>query len=156
MRVSVYTDGSCLRNPGPGGWAWVMVQDDVVQETDCGNEPSSTNNRMELTAVVQALQHVKMLRNSSPTEQVHVDAVFSDSKYVIDGITKWVRGWVANGWMTAARKPVLNKEIWLQIIELSTELRLSAAHWKWVRAHNGDRFNEMADRLANGKAHAAR
>ena len=134
--VVIYVDGTCRGNPGPGGWA-VWLQSGEHEQELFGGEPLTTNNRMELTAVIQALAALR--RPSRVT-------VYTDSEYVKNGITVWIHGWKARGWKTADRKPVKNIELWQRLDELN------AAHevqWRWVRGHAGDPGNERADRLAN-------
>lgn len=135
-RVLIYTDGACKGNPGPGGWgAWLRYGQH--ERELFGGEPVTTNNRMELTAVIQALASLK--------RPCAVD-LYTDSEYVRQGITSWIRGWKARGWKTADRKPVKNIDLW------QTLDGLAAAHavsWHWVKGHNGDVGNERADALAN-------
>ncbi len=134
--VEIYTDGACKGNPGPGGWgAW--LRSGPHEKELWGGEPLTTNNRMELTAVIQALSVLK--RGS------HV-VIHTDSAYVKDGITTWIHGWKARGWTTADRKPVKNIDLWQQLDALRTQHQVD---WRWVRGHNGDPGNERADQLAN-------
>jgi len=135
--VEIYTDGACRGNPGPGGWGAVLTSGEHVKELS-GAEPLTTNNRMELTAVIRALEALKR-----PSQQLRI---FTDSEYVRRGITEWVRSWKARGWKTADRKPVKNQDLWERLDELA------AAHqveWRWVRGHSGVPGNERVDRLAN-------
>lgn len=135
-RVTVYTDGACKGNPGPGGWgAWLRFGEH--EKELFGGEPSTTNNRMELTAVIQALSALK--------RSCEVD-VYTDSEYVRNGITTWIRGWKSRGWRTADRKPVKNMDLWMALDELAAA---HAVKWHWVKGHNGDIGNERADELAN-------
>jgi ribonuclease HI len=135
-RVLVYADGACKGNPGPGGWgAWLRYGEH--ERELFGGERNTTNNRMELTAVIQALTSLK--------RPCAVD-VYTDSEYVRQGITSWIGGWKARGWKTADRKPVKNVDLWQALDDLA------AAHevrWHWVKGHNGDAGNERADALAN-------
>lgn len=135
-RVIIYTDGACKGNPGPGGWgAWLRFGEH--ERELFGGERSTTNNRMELTAVIQALSALK--------RPCAID-IYTDSEYVRQGITSWITGWKARGWRTADRKPVKNIDLWQALDELA------AAHsvkWHWVKGHNGDIGNERADELAN-------
>jgi len=127
--MEIYTDGSCLGNPGPGGWA--VIGPDFELSGSLGD---TTNNAMELTAALRALEHIGS-----------ADAtIYTDSCYLKNGITKWVLNWKRNGWKTAAGQPVKNKELWCEID------RLNGVHvkWQWVKAHNGHPFNEAADKLA--------
>lgn len=136
MREAViYTDGACSGNPGPGGWGVVLRYGDAVRELH-GGEPSTTNNRMELTAAITALETL--------TRPVPVQ-LYTDSRYVLDGITKWMPGWKRNGWQTSAKKPVKNVDLW-QRLDAAIQRHDVSLHW--VRGHNGDPGNERADELA--------
>jgi len=142
-KVEIFTDGACKGNPGPGGWGVVLRMGQHEKEL-CGSDPSTTNNRMELTAVIRALGALK--------EPCHVP-LHTDSRYVIDGITKWIHGWRKNGWKTAAKKPVLNADLWQDLYEAARPHRIE---WIWVKGHDGHPENERADRLASDAALAAR
>lgn len=159
-QVHIYTDGACSGNPGPGGWGFVCVvpvfhTDDVGTSTKPlmvdgkqlwvhtttgkGGEKETTNNRMELMAVIRGLHHLRSRIDYDLT-------VVSDSKYVIQGITEWMAGWKKKGWIGSNKKPVKNQDLWKQLDELvSTFTNLK---WKWVKGHAGNQFNEMADELA--------
>ncbi|RZL66467.1 MAG: ribonuclease HI [Variovorax sp.] len=136
--VTIYTDGACKGNPGPGGWgAW--LKSGTTEKELFGGELGTTNNRMELQAVIEGLAALKR-----PCKVV----LYLDSQYVRQGITEWIKGWKAKGWMTAARQPVKNVELWKQLDKLVQE----GGHiieWRWVRGHSGDPGNERADMLAN-------
>ena len=135
-RVVIYTDGACKGNPGPGGWgAWLRWGEH--EKELFGGEPATTNNRMELTAVIESL---RLLKRRTPV------AIYTDSNYVKDGITSWIHGWKKRGWRTADNKPVKNIELWQQLDALVAS---HAVEWHWVRGHNGDPGNERADALAN-------
>ena len=136
--VEIYTDGACKGNPGPGGWG-VLMRTGETQKELYGGEASTTNNRMELTAVIQALQALK--RPCAVT-------LYLDSQYVLKGITEWLPGWKAKGWRTASRQPVKNAELWRQLDDLLSQGG-HVVDWRWVRGHNGDPGNERADALAN-------
>ena len=136
--VEIYTDGACKGNPGPGGWGVLLRARDVQKEL-CGGELVTTNNRMELTAVIEALSALK--RPCQVT--LHVD-----SQYVLKGMTEWLPGWRTRGWKTAARKPVKNVDLWQRLDEL-VNLAGHQIDWRWVRGHDGDPGNERADALAN-------
>jgi ribonuclease HI len=139
--VTAYTDGACKGNPGPGGWgAWLSTGGHHKEL--CGGEPLTTNNRMELTAVIEALASLK--RSCEVT-------IHTDSEYVRKGITEWIHGWKQRGWKTADRKPVKNIELWQRLDALRA---LHAVHWRWVKGHSGDPGNERADALANQGAAA--
>ncbi|MGI9421882.1 MAG: ribonuclease HI [Hyphomicrobiaceae bacterium] len=133
--VTIYTDGACSGNPGPGGWGVILISGPHRKEL-CGGEPETTNNRMELMAAIAALEALK--RPSSVT-------LYTDSTYVRDGITKWIVGWRRNGWRTAARKPVKNAELWQR---LDTAQQRHEIDWRWVKGHAGHPENERADELA--------
>jgi ribonuclease HI len=138
-RVEVFTDGACKGNPGPGGWGVVLRMGHHEKEL-AGSETLTTNNRMELTAAIRALESLK-----EPCEvRLH-----TDSRYVIDGITGWIFGWQRNGWKTAARKPVLNADLWQ---ELQGAARRHQIEWIWVKGHDGHPENERADKLASDAA----
>jgi ribonuclease HI len=134
--VVIYTDGACSGNPGPGGWGALLQYNGTSREL-FGGEAETTNNRMELTAAVEALGALK-----KPSDiELH-----TDSTYVKDGITKWVANWKRNGWQTAAKKPVKNKDLWLA---LDNAIQRHTISWKWVKGHAGNPGNEKADELAN-------
>ena len=135
----VYTDGGCSGNPGPGGWACVIV-DGEKEETISGGEKSTTNNRMELTAAIGALSAV-VQNPQYGGRPVHI---FCDSQYVKNGITSWIRSWKKNGWRTAAKKTVLNRDLWERLDALSASLDIS---WSWVKGHAGIKYNELCDEL---------
>jgi ribonuclease HI len=134
--VIVYTDGACKGNPGPGGWGALLRWGNHEKEL-FGGEPQTTNNRMELTAVIEALSALK--------QSSHV-AVYTDSEYVRNGITTWIHNWKQRGWRTADKKPVKNVELWQRLDALASEHHV---RWHWVRGHSGDPGNERADELAN-------
>lgn len=136
--IAVYTDGGCHGNPGPGGWAYVLVLDSAKQ-TGSGAESNTTNNRMELTAVIESFRTV--MRQRLQTERI---VVHTDSKYVKNGITTWIHSWLANGWKTAAKKPVKNQDLWIRLHELSEIIQ---PRWLWVKGHSGDEVNELCDTL---------
>lgn len=134
-RVVIYTDGACSGNPGPGGWG-VVVFDGEGEQRLSGGAPNTTNNIMELTAAIQALESLTRPRRV---------ALYTDSRYVMDGITQWIHNWKKNGWRTAARKPVKNAELWRR---LDVALQRHEIEWHWVKGHSNDPGNELADRLA--------
>ena len=142
QRVEIFTDGACKGNPGPGGWGAILRLGAHEKEL-AGGDPATTNNRMELTAAIRALAAL-----TAPCEVV----LHTDSRYVIDGITKWIFGWQKNGWRNAAKKPVLNEDLWRELITAS---RPHTIHWQWVKGHDGHPENERADRLASDAAVAA-
>lgn len=134
--VEMYTDGACRGNPGPGGWG-VLLRYGGVEKTLHGGESMSTNNRMELTAVIKGLEAL-----TKPCKVL----ITTDSKYVLQGVTEWMENWKARGWRTASKKPVLNVELWKQLDELVAQHNID---WSWVKGHSGHAENEIADQLAN-------
>jgi ribonuclease HI len=138
----LYTDGGCHGNPGPGGWAWrIVAADGTVLAERSGYESLTTNNRMELGAVIDGLQEV-LRRTDVPSG--HGLVVITDSQYVRQGITAWIHRWRTNGWITTAKKPVKNGDLWKALDELNA--RLGPA-WEWVKGHAGDDHNEACDRM---------
>ena len=136
QNIRIYTDGACRGNPGPGGWGVVMYYGDKAK-TLHGGESNSTNNRMELTAVIRALEALKRPCQVELT---------TDSKYVIQGITEWIGNWKRRGWKTASKKPVLNVDLWQELDDLVQKHEIN---WHWVKGHSGHPENEKADMLAN-------
>jgi ribonuclease HI len=134
-KVTVFTDGACSGNPGPGGWGAILVSGKAEKELS-GGEALTTNNRMELMAAIAALEALK--------READVE-LHTDSRYVLDGITKWITGWKRNGWKTSDRKPVKNGDLWERLDEARTRHHVD---WRWVRGHNGHAMNERADALA--------
>ena len=134
--VHIFTDGACKGNPGPGGWGAIMKYGDNVKELN-GYSSKTTNNIMEITAVIEALKSL-----TRPCAII----LTTDSNYVKDGITQWIHNWKKKGWKTANKKPVKNKECWLQ---LDVEVQRHQIEWKWVKGHSGHPENERADELAN-------
>ena len=137
--IEIHTDGGCIGNPGPGAWAFVMRFGSGVLEKS-GFDPDTTNNRMELTAVIRALEELSL----RPELAGRPVTLSTDSQYVQKGITEWILAWVKNGWKTSAKKPVKNAELWMELWKLSRE---RAVTWRWVMGHAGDRWNEVCDRL---------
>lgn len=138
-RVQLITDGACLGNPGPGGWAYILRYNDHVKE-QAGAVPQTTNNRMELTAAIEGL---KLLKQPCEVE------VVTDSEYVKNGITKWIQGWKRNGWKTAAKKPVMNQDLWVELDELT---RIHRIEWTWTKGHADHADNNRCDELATRAA----
>ena len=134
--VIIYTDGACKGNPGPGGWGVLMIAGDNRREL-CGGEQDTTNNRMELTAAIEALRALK--------RRCRV-RLFTDSSYVKQGIETWIHGWKKNGWKTSDKKPVKNADLWLLLDTLNAA---QDVEWRWVKGHSGDPGNERADVLSN-------
>jgi ribonuclease HI len=142
-RVEIFTDGACKGNPGPGGWAALLRMGKHEKELS-GGEAATTNNRMELTAAIRSLQAL-----IEPCEVV----LHSDSKYVLDGMTKWVAGWQKRGWKNASKQPVRNADLWHELIAAALPHQVD---WVWVKGHNGHPENERVDALACAEAEAAR
>ena len=137
--IKIYTDGSCLSNPGNGGWAAIINMNGEIKKIS-GNEKNTTNNRMELMAPINALKNI----NSKDPIQI-----FTDSKYVKNGITEWINTWVLNNWKTSKKENVKNKDLWLELHKLNQSLNVK---WNWVKAHAGDPLNEEVDILAKKAA----
>ena len=135
-RVTLYTDGACSGNPGPGGWGAVLMWNETRKELS-GGKAETTNNRMELMAAIAALEALK--RPCAVT-------LYTDSKYLRDGVSQWLEGWKRNGWKTAAKKPVKNQDLWRR---LDAAQARHVIDWRWVKGHSGDPGNERADQLAN-------
>jgi ribonuclease HI len=135
-QVIIYTDGACRGNPGPGGWG-ALIKFETAEKEIFGGQPDTTNNQMELSAAIEGLAVLK--------EPCSVE-LFTDSKYVMDGITLWIQNWKKNNWRTAAKKDVKNKELWQKLDQLISQHRVQ---WHWVKGHSGDVGNETADLLAN-------
>ena len=139
--VQIYTDGACKGNPGPGGWGALMRMGKHEKELS-GGEAETTNNRMELTAAIRALQAL--------TQPCQVE-LYSDSKYVLEGITKWIHGWQKRGWKNASKKPVLNEDLWRELLDAAAPHQMS---WNWVKGHSGHPENDRVDQLASDQAAA--
>ncbi|MDR0599320.1 MAG: ribonuclease HI [Treponema sp.] len=143
MALDIYTDGGCSGNPGPGGWAYVLVQKTFQGETvvaeEKGAEPDTTNNRMELLAVISALKALKAARRLPRQAVVH-----TDSQYVQKGITGWIHTWKRNSWRTSGKQPVKNQDLWRELDALAGDLSLT---WEWVKGHAGNLYNERCDAL---------
>ena len=137
--IKIYTDGSCLTNPGDGGWAAIINIDGKIKKIS-GNEKNTTNNRMELMAPINALKNIN---SEDPIE------IFTDSKYVKNGITEWINTWVLNNWKTSNKEDVKNKDLWIELYKLNQSLNVK---WNWVKAHAGDTLNEEVDMLAKEAA----
>ena len=137
MSIKVYTDGACKGNPGPGGWG-VYIQSNVDEKELYGGSPETTNNQMEMQAALEALKHLK--------DEDEIIELYTDSNYLRQGITEWIHKWKKNNWKTAAKKPVANRDLWLEISDLNEKMTVE---WNWVKGHAGDPGNERADELAN-------
>ena len=138
MKYVIYTDGACSGNPGPGGWGAVILDEEKNETNISGEEKSTTNNRMELMAPIMALRKIK-----KPSKII----IYTDSTYLRNGITIWIKNWEINGWMSANKKPIKNKDLWVTLNKLSEEQSID---WKWIKAHTGNKYNEIADKLATG------
>ena len=134
--TTIYTDGACSGNPGVGGWGVVIIEDNKNEFFLNGGDKNTTNNKMELTAAIKALKTF---------EKKSTITLITDSKYVKDGIQSWIQNWKKNGWKTAAKKPVKNKELWIELDHLIAKHEIS---WEWVKGHAGEKYNEKADCLA--------
>ena len=137
--IKIYTDGSCIENPGKGGWAAIILNNGKKIEIK-GNKENATNNQMELLAPIQAL---KKIPKGNKVQ------IFTDSKYVKSGITEWIHNWKKNGWKTASKQDVKNKELWLELDLLNNEFQIN---WNWVKAHSTDELNNEVDLLARSAA----
>ena len=137
--IKIYTDGSCLKNPGNGGWAAIICTKDEMKKIS-GSEKDTTNNRMELMATINALKEV----NSEDLIEI-----YTDSKYVKNGITDWIHNWIKNNWKTSKKEDVKNKDLWVQLHELNNNSKIK---WNWVKAHDGNPLNEEVDLLAKKAA----
>ena len=137
--IKIYTDGSCLENPGNGGWAAIIIDDEKKTQIK-GSKKNTTNNQMELLAPIEAL---KKIPKGSEVQ------IFTDSKYVKSGITEWIHNWKKNGWKTADKQPVKNKELWKELDLLNNEFEIS---WNWVKAHSTDKLNNEVDLIAREAA----
>ena len=136
--IEIYADGACQGNPGPGGWGALLIHADRDARREIfGGERNTTNNRMELTAAIEALKCLKYKC---------VVTIYTDSQYVVKGITEWMPNWIANGWVSSSRKPVKNADLWIALNHLAAEHTIS---WVWVKGHAGNPGNECADALAN-------
>ena len=137
--IVIYTDGGCSGNPGPGGWGVVVIADGQARQLS-GGEYETTNNRMELTAAIQALSIIK----NTPGFSERPVTLNIDSQYVKNGITVWIKGWKTKGWRTTDKKPVKNQDLWVQLDALNASLNVS---WNWVKGHAGIQYNEICDQL---------
>ena len=137
MSIKVYTDGACRGNPGPGGWGVYIQLNDEVKDLYGGN-PETTNNQMEMQAALEALKYLE--------DKNEVIELYTDSNYLRQGITEWIHKWKLNNWRTAAKKPVANRDLWIEISDLNEKMNVK---WNWVKGHAGDPGNERADQLAN-------
>ena len=135
--IDIFTDGGCSGNPGPGGWAYVVLSEGKMISYSSGGEAMTTNNRMELNAVIHAIEDVSLLGAGSIT-------ISTDSQYVKNGITTWINSWKRNGWRTSSKDPVKNRELWEKLDALNAACNI---RWNWVKGHAGIKYNEMCDSL---------
>ena len=136
MKYIIYTDGACSGNPGPGGWGAVIFNQDNNQKNISGKENDTTNNRMELMAPIMSLKKIE------PNSEI---TIYTDSTYVKNGITEWIKRWKKNGWKGANKKPIKNKDLWIKLDNLCKNKKII---WKWVKGHSNNKYNNLADELA--------
>ena len=142
MKINIYTDGACVGNPGPGGWAAIILYDGKKKEL-FGGEKLTTNNRMELTAAIEAINYCAKEEGSQPSlKQIQI---YTDSTYVKEGITVWINSWEKNNWKTADKKNVKNVDLWKKLKELT---RFNQVEWNWIKGHSEDPMNDLADKIA--------
>ena len=139
MKFNIYTDGSCIGNPGNGGWAAIIINEKEIKKIS-GSEKKTTNNRMELLAPINALREMR------PDAEINL---YTDSKYVKNGITEWINTWLNNSWKTSKKEDVKNKDLWIKLYDLNKSLNVQ---WNWVKAHDGNPMNEEVDLLAKKAA----
>ena len=137
--IKIYTDGSCIGNPGSGGWAAIIL-DGKNEKIISGNKNNTTNNQMELLATINALSNFSKKKSLK---------IFTDSNYVKDGITKWIKNWEKNNWKTSAKKPVKNQELWKKLDKL---VKFHNVKWEWIKGHSTNTYNNLADKLARNEA----
>ena len=142
MEIKIYTDGACVGNPGPGGWAAIILMENEKKEL-FGGEKLTTNNRMELTAAIKALEYCDAQEGKQPSlKQIRI---YTDSTYVKEGITVWINNWEKNNWKTADKKNVKNVDLWKKLKEVTKSKKID---WSWVKGHSDDPMNDLADKLA--------
>ena len=134
--INIYTDGACSGNPGPGGWGAVIIDESKKQNNISGKVNATTNNRMELMAPIMSLKKIKSRSDIT---------IFTDSTYVKNGITEWIKKWEKNGWKNSSKKPVKNKDLWIKLNELCQKNKVI---WKWIKGHSNNKYNILADKLA--------
>ena len=144
MKIEIYTDGACSGNPGPGGWAAIILNDGKEKKRIFGGEKLTTNNRMELTAAIKGLEYSIHLDNERPS-MIKKIIIYTDSTYLKNGITVWVKSWEKNNWKTADKKNVKNIDLWKQLKAL---IQSKEVDWRWVKGHSDNQMNNLADRLA--------
>jgi ribonuclease HI len=146
MEIKIYTDGACIGNPGPGGWAAIIINENERKEL-FGGEKLTTNNRMELTAAIKALEYFD-INNKKQLSLTNI-VIFTDSTYVKEGITNWINNWENNNWKTADKKNVKNTDLWRKLKDLTKSKNIS---WQWVKGHSNNSMNDLADKLAKKAA----
>jgi ribonuclease HI len=144
MKIVIYTDGACIGNPGPGGWAAIVLNEGKEKKRIFGGEKLTTNNRMELIAAIKGLKYCIDQDNKQPS-LIKKITVYTDSTYLKDGITVWIKSWEKNNWKTSDKKNVKNIDLWK---ELQVLVKLKEIDWKWIKGHSDDPMNNLADRLA--------
>jgi len=146
--IKIYTDGGCSGNPGPGGWAYVILMQTLqgltIAAKNQGAERSTTNNRMELTAVIEALRALSSSDSTSEEKESRIISVYTDSQYVQKGISQWIHTWKRNSWRTSDKKQVKNKDLWLELDSLASDLSIT---WEWIKGHDGNEYNELCDQM---------
>jgi len=142
MKINIYTDGACVGNPGPGGWAAIIIKENKKKEL-FGGEKLTTNNRMELTAAIRGLEYCHSEKVEQPS--LKEIKIYTDSIYLKEGITVWIEKWEKNNWKTSDKKNVKNIDLWKKLKELTKSIQIE---WCWVKGHSGDPMNDLADRLA--------
>tara|TARA_E500000331_G_C16731513_1_gene486892 strand:+ start:69 stop:515 length:447 start_codon:yes stop_codon:yes gene_type:complete len=142
MEIKIYTDGSCIGNPGPGGWAAIIFMENIKKEL-FGGEKLTTNNRMELTAAIKGLEYCASREEKQLT--LKEIKIYTDSNYLKDGITRWINNWEKNDWKTSDKKNVKNVDLWKKLKELTQSKHVQ---WIWIKGHSGDKLNDLADSLA--------
>ena len=142
MKINIYTDGACVGNPGPGGWAAIIIKENKKKEL-FGGEKLTTNNRMELTAAIRGLEYCHSEEGEQPS--LKEIKIYTDSIYLKEGITVWIEKWEKNNWKTSDKKNVKNIDLWKKLKELTKPIRVE---WCWIKGHSGDPMNDLADKLA--------
>jgi ribonuclease HI len=146
MKIAIYTDGGCHGNPGPGGWAYVIVGNRKILAEKWGADVYTTNNRMELAAVTNALEAMPELLGAL-SKRSHEISVYTDSQYVQKGISEWILLWKKNGWRTSEKKPVKNQDLWQKLDALAASVSSLPIKWEWVKGHAGNAYNEICDEM---------
>jgi ribonuclease HI len=146
MKIAIYTDGGCHGNPGPGGWAYIIVSNKKILIEKWGADVFTTNNRMELTAVTNAMEALQDLLPAL-SKRSHEISVYTDSQYVQKGISEWIFLWKKNGWRNSEKKPVKNQDLWQKLDALVIAASDIPINWEWVRGHSGNTYNEICDKM---------